>query len=375
MARTLSRYLLREVVSLLALGLLLTTFVLASVQMVDLVDLALAKGVAAWRVAAVFGYMMPSYLELTLPMAFLLSIVATFARLARGGEVLAMRAAGVSFMQLTLPLAGLALAVAAVSFVVAAWASPWANRGLERSITDMARTRLSAALIAGGFSPWVEDVVVYVGTIDRHSGDVSEVMVADEREVAEPRTILAPRGNLTTDDDAKMARLRLYDGTILSNYALPLSYDRTAFESYELNVSFGAEADDDGSRYSEEPRRMGWRTLLASRAGAAGDTQKARDVEIEMHRRMAVPFSCVLMPWLGVGLGVRQSQAARSRAVVVGLIAILLYYFLVTAGITLVHQGVAAPPIGLWAPNLLLLVAAVVAFRVAAARPARRRWP
>jgi lipopolysaccharide export LptBFGC system permease protein LptF len=45
MGKTLRRYLLREVVSLLFLGLVLTTFVLASVQMVDLVDLALAKGV------------------------------------------------------------------------------------------------------------------------------------------------------------------------------------------------------------------------------------------------------------------------------------------------------------------------------------------
>jgi len=372
-AKTISRYLLREVVSLLALGLLLTTFVLASVQMVDLVDLALAKGVALWRVAAVFGYMVPSYLELTLPMAFLLSIVATFARLARGGEVLAMRAAGVSFFQLTCPLAGLALAVCVMSFLVAGWASPWANRGLEHAITDMARTRISAALTAGGFSPWVEDVVVYVGTIDRHSGDVTEVMVADEREVAEPRTILAPRGNLTTDDATKMARLRLYDGTILSNYRLPLSYDRTEFESYELNVGFGTDAEDAGSRYLDEPRRMDWQALRASRAGAAGGAQKALEAEIEVHRRVAVPFSCVLMPWLGVGLGVRQLQAAGSRAVVVGLIAILLYYFLVTAGITLVHQGVLAAPAGLWAPNLLLLVAAVVAFRAATARPARRR--
>jgi lipopolysaccharide export LptBFGC system permease protein LptF len=86
-----------------------------------------------------------------------LSIVATFARLARGVEVLAMRAAGVSFLQITLPLAVLAVAVSALSFAVAAWTSPWANRGLERAITDMARTRISAAITAGGFSPWVEN--------------------------------------------------------------------------------------------------------------------------------------------------------------------------------------------------------------------------
>jgi lipopolysaccharide export system permease protein len=372
MSKTLSRYLLREVASFLFLGLVLTTFVLASVQMVDLVDLVLAKGVEVWRVATVFGYMIPSYLELTVPMAFLLSIVATFTRLARGGEVLAMRAAGVSFLQLTLPLAGLAVAVSVASFVVAAWVSPWANRGLEHAITDMARTRISAALTPGGFSPWVEDFVVYVGTINRKTGDVTEVMVADERDVEHPRTILAPRGNLTTDDDAKMARLRIYGGTILSGYTIPRSYDRTVFESFELNVSFGAGTDEKRAAYLEEPRRMGWQTLVASRADLSSDAAKTVEREIEIQRRLAVPSACMLMPWLGVALGVRRSHAARSRSVVVGLTAILVYYFLITTGMTVVHQGLVSAPVALWAPNALLLAVAVVAFRLAAAPPASR---
>jgi lipopolysaccharide export system permease protein len=371
MGKTLRRYLLREVVSLLSLGLVLTTFVLASVQMVDLVDLALAKGVELWRVGTVFGYMIPSYLELTLPMAFLLSIVATFARLARGGEVLAMRAAGVSFTQVTWPLVGLALAVSASSFVMAAWASPWANRGLETAITDMARTRISAALTPGGFSPWVEDIVVYVGAINRRSGDVTEVMVADERDPAHPRTILAAHGNVTTDDEAEMARLRMYEGTILSEYSIPKSYDRTVFDSFELNVSFGTKSDEARKRYLDEPRRMGWQTLLDSRVSVEGDALKEQERALEVQRRLAVPFSCVLMPWLGVGLGVKQSRVGRSRGVLVGLLAILVYYFLVTAGITLVHQGVVSAPVALWAPNALLLVISLAAFRSAAGRGPR----
>jgi len=375
MGKTLRRYLLREVASLLFLGLVLTTFVLASVQMVDLVDLALAKGVALWRVVSVFGYMIPSYLELTLPMAFLLSIVATFARLARGGEVLAMRAAGVSFAQLTVPLVGLAVAVSLSSFLLAAWASPWANRGLENAITDMARTRISAALTPGGFSPWVEDMVVYVGAINRRSGDITEVMVSDERDVAHPRTILAARGNLATDDAAQIARLRLYDGTILSEYAIPRSYDRTVFDSFELNVSFDVGSDEKRKSYLDEPRRMDWQTLIESRSDVRADLTKTQEYEIEIQRRLAVPFSCVLMPWLGVGLGVNPSRATRSRGVLVGLAAILIYYLLVTAGMTAVHQGLAGAPVALWTPNGLLLVAALVAFRSAAGRWPRWRKP
>jgi lipopolysaccharide export system permease protein len=200
-------------------------------------------------------------------------------------------------------------------------------------------------------------------------------MVADQRNVEHMQTILAPRGNLATDDEAKTARLRMYDGTLLSDYAAPRSYDRTAFESFELNVSFGAESVETSSSYLEEPRRMSWPALLAAHSPRSQDSARSREQEIEIHRRMAVPFACALMPWLGVALGVSSSRAARSRGVVVGLVAILLYYFLVTAGMTLVHQGVIGAPAALWGPNVLLLGVSMAAFRPLVARPRARRRP
>jgi len=123
MGKTLRRYVFREVLSVLMLGLVLTTFVLATVQMIELVDLVFAKGVAATRVLTVFGYMIPSYLELTLPMALLLSIVTAFARLAATSEVLAMRAAGLSLAQLARPLIVVAALGTFASFTLAAWTS------------------------------------------------------------------------------------------------------------------------------------------------------------------------------------------------------------------------------------------------------------
>ena len=38
-----------------------------------------------------------------------------------------------------------------------------------------------------------------------------------------------------------------------------------------------------------------------------------------------------------------------------------------------VHQRLVSAPVALWAPNALLLAVALVAFRLAAAPPARRR--
>jgi len=56
----------------------------------------------------------------------------------------------------------------------------------------------------------------------------------------------------------------------------------------------------------------------------------------------------------------------------VGLAVILVYYFLVTAGVTLVHQNLLPPAPALWAPNVALGLAGLMAFRNAAGRRLRR---
>jgi lipopolysaccharide export system permease protein len=363
MGKRLRRYVLGEVVGVLLAGLALTTFVLATVEMIDLVDLAFAKGVPATRVLTVFGYMMPSYFELTLPMALLLAVVAAFARLSRDGEVLAMRAAGLSLGQMVRPLFGFSVLIGAVSFGLAAYTSPWANRALERAVTDMAKTRISAALSAGVFSPWVEDIVVYVGEVDRRSGRLKHVMLADERDETRPRTIFAADGRVVTDDETRLARFRMHHGTILADYEKPGSYDRTDFDTFDLNVSLGTEAVEGGSSFMDEPRRMNWTSLLATRNRLRANRENTTAQDIEIQRRLAVPFGCVLLPLIGVPLGVQRSRAVRSRGIVVGLSVVLIYYFLVTIGVTLVHQHMLGAIPALWGPNIALALAGLIAFR------------
>ena len=157
---------------------------------------------------------------------------------------------------------------------------------------------------------------MYVGTIDRRSGDVTEVMVADERDVAHPRTILAARGNLATDDEARMARLRLYHGTILSEYT-----DSTKLRPHGVR---GVRAQRQlRRRVGRAPRELPGRAPPHGLANAArfpgpscrNDGSKATALELEIQRRVAVPFACVLLPWLGIALGVKQSRSVRSRGV------------------------------------------------------------
>jgi lipopolysaccharide export system permease protein len=351
MGKTLRRYLARELALAFLAGLALSTFVLAIMRVMELVDLAFARGVPASRVGALFGYMLPSYLEVTMPMAFLLSIVVAFGRLTRDGEIIAMYSSGLSLRQLVRPVFGFALLVAAFAFVLAVFTRPWATRRTDETISEMARTRFTAALRPGVFSSWIDGVVIYVGAVEPDSGQLTWVMLADEREAAGRRTIFASEGRLRTDDQREVAFLQMSNGTILRSLGAADSYDRTDFGSFDLTLEFDPMTDEHIEPGAMPPRQLPWRELLAARDRRHAAGTSATEEEIEIQRKLVVPAGTLLLPLIAVPLGVQRARAVRSRALVVSVCTILTYYLLLTLAVTAARENTLTPALAMWLPN------------------------
>ena len=354
MGKTLRSYLARELGLAFLAGLALSTFVLAIMRIMELVDLAFARGVPASRVAALFGYMLPSYLEITVPMAFLLSIVVAFGRLTRDGEIVAMYESGLSLRQIARPIFGFATAVAVFAFILAVFTRPWATRQIDATISEMARTRFTAALRPGVFSTWLDDVVIYVSAIEPATGGLTWVMLADDRDPARRQTIFATEGSLRTDDVKEVAYLHMIDGTVLRSLAAADSYDKTDFGSFDLTLEFDPQVDEHAEPGSVPPRQLAWRDLLALRDRRNRITGSAIEEDIEIQRKIVVPAGTLLLPLLAVPLGVQRSRSVRSRALLVSIVSILVYYFLLTLAVTAARERTLEPVVAMWLPNLAM---------------------
>jgi lipopolysaccharide export system permease protein len=373
MGKTLRRYLARELALAFLAGLALSTFVLAIMRIMELVDLAFARGVPASRVGALFGYMLPSYLEITLPMAFLLSIVVAFGRLTRDGEIIAMYSSGLNLRQLVRPIFGFAVVVAAFAFILAVFTRPWASRRIDETISEMARTRFTAALRPGVFSSWLEGVVIYVGAVEPETGQLTWVMLADEREATGRRTIFATEGRLQTDDQREVAFLQMRDGTLLRSLGAADSYDRTDFGAFDLTLEFDPMIDEHTERGAMPPRQLPWRELLAARDRRRAAGTGATEEEIEIQRKLVVPAGTLLLPLVAVPLGVQRSRAVRSRALVVSVCTILVYYLMLTLAVTAARENTMPAATVMWLPNAAMLTFGIFVF----ARALRDRplWP
>ena len=93
MGKTLRRYLLREIGGAFLAGIAIFSSILFLLRALDLIEMIFARGVPATLVLRLLTAIGPSFLEATLPMAFLLGVVAALGRMAADNETLALRAA------------------------------------------------------------------------------------------------------------------------------------------------------------------------------------------------------------------------------------------------------------------------------------------
>src|SRR5579884_2298265 len=101
------RYVAREVFAPLMLGVVLLTFALVTGRLLKLTEMVVNRGVSLHDVLAMIGYIMPSFFELTFPMAVLLGVLLGFGRMSAERELIAARACGISLYRLAIPVVGI----------------------------------------------------------------------------------------------------------------------------------------------------------------------------------------------------------------------------------------------------------------------------
>lgn len=98
---------------------------------------------------------------------------------------------------------------------------------------------------------------------------------------------------------------------------------------------------------------------------------------VEIHKKFSLPFACILFVMIGTPMGV----LARKGGFVVGISMsfgfFLIYYVMLIGGEEMADRNYVAPWMGMWAPNLLLLIIGLylLIHTVRERTPFRIAWP
>jgi len=353
--RILFRYLISEILPPFFIGLLAFTFILLIGRMLKLIELVVTRGVSPLQIGKLFSLILPTFLEMTVPMAFLLAILLGLGRMSQDQELLAMKASGVSPTQILWPTIFVALVIAAMTLALTMFVRPAANFALKKEIYNIAKSRIGTALKEKVFNDDFPKILIYVEEIIPPGNTAQGVLIVDNRDNRREDIILGKVARISTDEETNSLGLRLFDGSIYERDATRGGFSQTRFNIYDFKVGLEELVGPVRQRESG-PKEMPLADLLSSIQTKQSRGTHAIAERMELHQRISFGFVPLIFCLLGVSLTLmpRTSRSNRSWGVMLCVFWLLAYYALLSFGKALGDKNVLHPIPAVWLPNLVV---------------------
>jgi lipopolysaccharide export system permease protein len=354
--RILDRYIFREILAPFFLSIAALTLVLFLQKMFRLAELIVSKGATVLSTAKLLAYILPSFLVLTIPMSFLVATLTAFTQLCSDSEVTAMKASRVSLYNMIRPVMLFAVAAFTVTALTSLIIAPESNHALKVHLFNLVKSRAMVGIEPGVFSSTFDGMVIYVDKME-NLDSMEGIFISDERSAKEPYAIVARRGRLIADPESLKVTLAMQQGSI---HALPRneeSYSTMAFDSGNLYLDIShalVQKGPPGRDFDE----IGSLELFRDLRQAKAEGKPTIDIESELHKRLSIPFACLLFGLIGAPLGIRRSRSGKSAGIGIALLVFLVYYMVLAAGTNLSDTGKLSPAVAYWLPNVLMTAAA-----------------
>jgi lipopolysaccharide export system permease protein len=282
----LTRYVLRQ-----SLGVMLfVTAVLSAAiwlaQSLRLIDLIVNRGLSFDLFLWLALLILPRFLDIVMPIGIFIAVLFTYNKLFSESEIVVMRAAGVSQLGLAKPAIVLAAIGAFLLFVLGAYFLPAANRAFKDLQFEIRNQFVAAVLQEGTFTTVSDKLTVYVRGRDKN-GELTGLVVQDERDRNKPVTIIADHGAFVGDGDG--SRVFMVNGNRQQLDRATGKLSVLAFDKYTLDLAELRDAPDVRSR---EPQERYLNELWLDPA-TYDDVAFRGAARAEAHRRFVQPLTAL----------------------------------------------------------------------------------
>lgn len=299
--------------------------------------------------------LLPYYANMLSPLLVFIAVIFFTSKMAGQTEIVAILASGVSFKRLMYPYFVGAAIIAVITFILASWVIPIANRTRIDFENRYVKSRRETGL-ADMHMQISPGVYVYMGRYYsfRESGDRFDIQKFDGKRLISrltARTIaydtISTRWKLRDcvrwDFEADGVRHTISKEAVLdSTINIRPSDFKKERKSFEMMTS-----DELRSHISElEERNIG----------------NTEEFAIELYKRRATPFASFILTLIGVSLSSRKTRGGMGKYIGIGLVLSFVYILFLTVSQTFAINGNMAPLLAVWLPNIVFGVIGVVLY-------------
>ncbi len=305
-------------------------------------------------------------LVIMLPLSLFLSVLIAFSRLYKDSEMVAMLACGVSIGRIYKTVLMLAVFVALIVSIITFYAAPWATEQAYR-IQDREKANATMAGIASGrfTAPARAEGVFYAEYISEDQSELRDVFIHSERD-GQQVVFSAKSGRYFIREESGNRFLELQDGYRYEGLPGSSDFTITKYKTHAIRIQ-----KQEVVRSNRKHKAYPTGELLdteARRQFAASHHWNFDDLHrydmAELHWRLAMPLSTVLLAMLAVPLSRTNPRQGRYAKLFVAILVYFIYSNLMGVGRTWLERDVIAQVIGLWwAHSAVLLLTIILLYK------------
>jgi len=366
----LQRYLAANFILPLIVSVVFFVAFLLTFELFRLTALLMSRDISVGFLAGLMGNLALTFIPLALPLATFFSMVFCLNKLSTDSEYIAMRAAGLNKARLFAPFLLVSLLLATSVYYLNQQIIPYTNRDFKRQVNFLTSSGLIASIKAGQFFTTLPGITMFPGSVSEDGRDLQDVFLHVKEEASE-RVIMARRGELIYDRDSKTLieklTLNLYEGSITVAKNQFADVEKILFQSYSLPITQNKFSD----RISPRETMFGQKELeevieMSPEEAKKKYSFKEKDMfnaRYEHWNRRNTPLVCLLLTFLGFGLGVKENRGKGRNSALWGLGSLLIYYGLFFALVGMARKGHMSVPVAMAVPDLALLALGIHFYR------------
>ncbi len=326
-----------------------------------LFSLAVMKGIPLLWILGCFARLFPFILGLALPMAFLVALLLSFADLAHGSEVMALRGCGFSFWGIVWPFFASAILLSGLLFYLNHKASPEGYHSFRKQYLlasnhiDHINLEPRSFLVLGTWK-------LYAEKTNKKSGKMSGVYLVDISKTRDLR-IVAPQGQLRVKKGQGVSLL-LNNGSIFFPNTDPSKLTTGNFGTYKVDIPL----NEKGEASSLDIPEMNSRTLLNRISNKKTSAVHQREYRVELAVRSAEALSPLIFFLISAPIGMGLGRESRARSFALSLGILFAFYGILSLGIGIGRRNPRLSSVAPWAADIAGFAAGIYLLTKAASQ-------
>ena len=332
----------------MAIGIL--TFAMTGANLIKVLGLV-SEGASVWAFLQFVLYILPIVLTFTVPWAVMVAVMLVFGRLSADSEITAMRACGVSIMQIVAPIMLVTMLLTGLCLYLQVEIGP-PLQGKAHALLRNAVLEQPQALFEPGRQINFQNTLIYINDKEP-SGRLRGIdLYVLSGTNSYSQNVSAAYGDLVVDSKKKQLTIVMYD-CMIDNKQAGNSGNVGRFFSKKFEFTYDYGKVSNAARVWVRPKHMRLTDLMGRIRMTKELNHDTTDLEVELNQRIAFALSPIAFLLLGVPLAIRTSRRETSVGLFLSVVLAGGFFFTIILCDSFSHSPKLYPQYLLWLPNIL----------------------